>query len=57
MNFVYFNHQSSINNRRGGGEGISSFSGKKPVARIGERQMTRLEMQEKATDLFMKGFH
>jgi hypothetical protein len=57
MNFVYFNHQSSINNRLGGGTDISSFSGKKPVARIGERQMTRLEMQEKATDLFMKGFH
>jgi len=44
----------------GGGADISTPSGKKPGirrTRIGGRQMTRLEMQEKAMDLFVKHFH
>jgi hypothetical protein len=54
------NQQSSIINEMGGGADVSSFSGKKPKVkrkRIGGRLMTRLEMQEKAMDLFMKHFH
>jgi hypothetical protein len=46
-----------IDTPQGGGADISSFSGKKPAVRIGGKQMTRLEMQEKAMDLFVKQFH
>jgi hypothetical protein len=49
-----------MKNPHGGGADISLFSGKKVEVRrktMGGRQMTRLEMQEKAMDLFMKNFH